>query len=300
LRRVLLLSVVLFGVSTVAFALMHLSGDPVALMIDPNASLEAIQKLKRDLGLDAPIYVQYLRFLSGIPRGDFGDSIRQGMPAFALVMQRIPATMQLAVLAMTVAVLIGIPLGVAAALKRGTFMEVGVMTTALFGQSVPVFWLGLVMILVFGVYMRVLPVSGRGTLAMMVMPVISLSVNPIARISRMLRSAMLEQLNQDYVRTARSKGLAEYSVVFHHVLKNAALPVVTLVGMDFAHLLGGAVIVETIFAWPGVGSLVVNAVFQRDFPVVQAAVFVMGLVFVTINLVVDLLYVALDPRIDFD
>lgn len=295
-----MLVVVLFGVSTIAFALMHLSGDPVALMIDPSATQEAIQKLREDLGLNAPLHVQYLRFMSGVPRGDFGNSIRQGVSAFDLVMQRVPATMQLAVLATTIAVLIGTPLGVAAALKRGTLMEVGVMSIALFGQSVPAFWLGLVMILVFGVYLHVLPVSGRGTLAMMVMPVITLSVNPIAKISRMLRSAMLEQLNQDYVRTARSKGLAEYSVVFRHVLKNASLPVVTLIGMDFAHLLGGAVIVETVFAWPGVGSLVVNAVFQRDFPVVQAAVFVMGLVFVVINLAVDLLYVTLDPRIDFD
>jgi peptide/nickel transport system permease protein len=300
IRRLFMLVIVLWGVSTVAFALMHISGDPVALMIDPNAPPSAVQKLRQDLGLDAPLYVQYFRFLLGVTGGDFGNSIRQGVPAFSLVMQRVPATMELAVVSTLVAVITGVPLGIAAALKRGTLLEVGVMSSALFGQSVPAFWLGLVLILILGVYMRVLPVSGRGTLAMMVMPVITLSVNSIAKITRMLRSSMLEQMNQDYVRTARSKGLAESRVIVGHVLKNASLSVVTLVGMDFAHLLGGAVIIETVFAWPGVGNLVVNAVFQRDFPVVQAAVFAMGLVFVAINLLMDLLYVTLDPRIDFD
>ena len=296
-RRLLLLFVVLWGVATIAFLLLHLSGDPASLLLSPDAGPGAMEELRKTLGLDAPLAVQYLRFLGGVLRGDFGYSIRQRLPAFGLVIDRLPATLELAAAGMLIAIAAGLTLGAVAAVKRGTVQETAALFLALLGQSVPSFWLALMLILALGVTLEWLPVSGRGGLSHLILPAVAVSVEPMARIARLLRSSLLEQLEQDYARTARSKGLTDLAVLTRHVLRNAAIPLVTLVGLDFGRLLGGAVIVETIFAWPGAGRLAVQAVFQRDFPVVQAAVVVLGFGFVIINLLVDLGYVWLDPRI---
>ncbi len=298
-RRLLLLAVVVWGVATIAFVLLHLSGDPASLMLSPDAGPGAHEELRRALGLDAPLSVQYAKYMTGVLRGDFGNSIRQRLPAFDLVMERLPTTFELAAAGMVIAVVVGVPLGVIGAMKRGTVHETAALTVALFGQSVPSFWLALMMILVLGVALEWFPVSGRDGFHHLVLPAVAVSVESMARIARLLRSSILDQLEQDYTRTARSKGLTTLRVVGRHVLRNAAIPAVTLIGLDFGRLLGGAVIVETVFAWPGVGRLAVQAVFQRDFPVVQAAVVVLGFTFVIINLLVDLAYVWIDPRIRF-
>lgn len=300
-RKLFTALVMLWGVLTIAFFLMHLSGDPVSLMIEPNAPPEAIEKIRSRLGLDQPLIVQYGNFLSDVAlRGDFGISLRQGISAFHLVIDRLPATLELALAGVFVSTVVGVPLGILAAVRRGTILEVGILSSALVGQSVPSFWLGLMMILVFGVFFQILPISGRGGLEHLIMPAIALAVTPIAKITRLLRSSMLEQLEQDFIRTARAKGLSSLVVTVKHVLRNAAIPVVTFIGLDFGRMMGGAVIIETVFAWPGAGLLTINAVFQRDFPIVQAAVFVMGLVFVLVALLLDLIYVLLDPRIRFE
>jgi len=300
-RRLIMALIVVWGVSTVAFILMHLGGDPVSLLVSPDAPPSVIDDLRSKLGLDQPLYVQYYRFFQRIIFGlDFGDSIRQGMDAFTLVVNRLPATMELAIGALLVSVVIGIPIGIVAALRRGTFLEVITMGVALFGQSLPVFWTGLMAMLVFGVVLRWLPISGRGSLLHLVLPVGVLASQRIARVTRLLRSSMLEQLGEDYIRTARAKGLSGLAVVYRHALRNAAAPVVTFYALDFARMLGGTIIIETVFAWPGMGLLAVNAVFHRDFPIVQAVVFMMGIVFSLVFFLVDLIYACLDPRIRFE
>jgi len=295
-----MLAVVLWGISTIAFLLLHLSGDPAALLLTPDAPPGAAAILRHTMGLDAPLPVQYARFMRGVLRGDFGVSLRQQLPALRLVIERLPATVELAMTAILVAMAVGVPLGTLAALRRGTLRETGLLVVALFGQSVPDFWLALMLILVFGVMLNVLPVSGRGGVTHLILPAVTLSVEPMARIARALRSSLLDELHRDYTRTARSKGLAEFAVITRHVLRNAAIPVATLIGLDFGRLLGGAVIVETVFAWPGVGRLAVNAVLERDFPVVQTAVVVVGVGFVLVNFLLDVLYVWLNPQITFD
>jgi peptide/nickel transport system permease protein len=249
------------------------------------------------MGFNDPFIVQYGRFLGGALRGDFGQSIRHGEPAFHLVVERLPATFQLAGAALVVALVLAIPAGVVSAVRRNTVVDYVATVVALFGQSMPTFWLGIMLILVFSVQFNLLPSSGRGGLEHLLLPAITLGLFTTARITRLTRSGMLEVLNQDYIRTARAKGVNGPPVVWKHAFKNAAIPIVTIVGIELGTLLGGSVITETIFAWPGVGRLSVQAIANRDYPVVQAAVFLLASTFVLVNLVVDLLYTYLDPRI---
>jgi ABC-type dipeptide/oligopeptide/nickel transport system permease component len=296
-RRLLQSLVVLLGVSFVVFFMLYLSGDPAAVLLPPESTAEDIARFRTEMGFDDPFIVQYARFLGGALRGDFGNSIRHGEPAFGLVVERLPATFELAGAALVIAVCLAIPAGIVSAVRRNTLLDYVSTVSALFGQSMPTFWLGIMLILLFSVQLNLLPSSGRGTLEHLVLPAITLGLFTTARITRLTRSGMLEVLNQDYIRTARAKGVGNPPVVWKHALKNAAIPIVTIVGIELGTLLGGSVITETIFAWPGVGRLSVQAIYNRDYPVVQAAVFLLASTFVLVNLLVDLVYTYLDPRI---
>jgi ABC-type dipeptide/oligopeptide/nickel transport system permease component len=288
---------VLFGVSVVVFLILHLTGDPAALLLPPDATAEDLAKFRTAMGFDDPVAVQYLRFLRGAVRGDFGESLRHGEPALDLVLERLPATFQLAGAGLLIALCLAVPAGILSAVRRNTVVDYVSTVLALLGQAMPTFWLGIMLILVFSVRLNWLPSSGRGTLEHLVLPAITLGLFTTARITRLTRSGMLEVLGQDYIRTARAKGVSEPPLVWKHALKNASIPIVTIVGIELGTLLGGSVITETIFAWPGVGRLSVQAIFNRDYPVVQAAVFMLATTFVLVNFLVDLVYTYLDPRI---
>jgi peptide/nickel transport system permease protein len=288
---------VALGVSVLSFVFMQLSGDPVMLMLPPDATHQQIEEFRERMGFNDPLVVQYGRFLAGAVRGDFGQSLRHHQPSMTLVLERLPATMELAAAGMGVALLIAVPFGIASARRRGSFVDYLGMGGSLLGLSMPNFWVGIVGILIFSVHLRWLPTGGRGTWAQLVLPAIALGSYLMALIARLTRSGMLDVLGQDYVRTARAKGLGERAVVWRHALSNTLIPLVTVVGLQIGELLSGTVVIETVFAWPGVGRLVVQAVFQRDYPLVQAAVFVLAMIFVGVNLLVDVLYRVLDPRI---
>jgi peptide/nickel transport system permease protein len=297
LRRLLQSLVVLLGVSFVVFAILYLTGDPALVLLPPDASAEDVRRFREIMGFNDPFLVQYGRFLRGALRGDFGQSVRHGEPAFDLVLERMPATFELAGAALLLALCLAIPAGIVSAVRRNSLLDYVSTVVALFGQSLPTFWLGIMLILVFSVQLNLLPSSGRGTLEHLVLPAVTLGLFTTARITRLTRSGMLEVLHQDYIRTARAKGVSDPPVVWKHALKNAAIPIVTIVGIELGTLLGGSVITETIFAWPGVGRLSVQAIANRDYPVVQAAVFLLATTFVVVNLLVDLVYTYLDPRI---
>jgi len=284
-------------VSVVVFLILHLTGDPAALLLPPDATAEDIARFRKSMGFDDPVAVQYVRFLKGALRGDFGESLRHGEPAMGLVVERMPATFELAGAALLLALCLAIPAGIISAVKRNTLVDYVSTVVALLGQAMPTFWLGIMLILVFSVRLSWLPSSGRGDLQHLILPAITLGLFTTARITRLTRSGMLEVLGQDYIRTARAKGVSEPPVVWKHALKNASIPIVTIVGIELGTLLGGSVITETIFAWPGVGRLSVQAIFNRDYPVVQAAVFLLASTFVIVNLLVDVVYTYLDPRI---
>jgi ABC-type dipeptide/oligopeptide/nickel transport system permease component len=284
-------------VSVVVFALVHLSGDPVLLMVSPDAPPDVVTNTRHALGFDRPLYEQFARYLGNAAHGDLGLSLRMSRPVTTLIVERLPATLELTMAALVIAVVVAIPAGIVSAVKRGTVVDRLAMAGAVAGQAVPIFWLALLLIALFGVRLRWLPVYGSGSLAHFVLPAVSLSTIIMGRLARLVRSSMLEVLGQDYVRTARAKGLGESRVLVVHALKNASIPIVTLLGLQFAQLLGGAVVTETIFAWPGIGRLVVEAIFNRDFPVVQGVVLVVSLIFVAVNVLVDLCYAVLDPRI---
>ena len=296
-RRFLQSLLVLLGVSFVVFAILFLTGDPALVLLAPDASIEDIAKFREQMGFNDPFLVQYGRFLAGALRGDFGQSIRHGEPAFGLVMERMPATFELSGAALLIALSLAIPAGILSAVRRNSVLDYISTVVALLGQSMPTFWLGIMLILLFSVHFNMLPSSGRGGWENMILPAVTLGLFTTARITRLTRSGMLEVLNQDYIRTARAKGVANPPVVWKHALKNAAIPIVTIVGIELGTLLGGSVITETIFAWPGVGRLSVQAIYNRDYPVVQAAVFTLSATFVLVNLIVDVLYTYLDPRI---
>jgi len=289
--------VVGLGVSVVVFALVHLSGDPVLLMVPSDAPREVVEATRSALGFDRPLPAQYARYVSHAVRGDLGVSLRINRPVATLILERLPATILLTVAALVIATVIAIPAGIVSAVKRGTIVDRLAMVGAVAGQAVPIFWLALLLIAFFGVQLRWLPVYGYGTFAHLVLPAVSLSTVIVGRLARVVRSSMLEVLGQDYVRTARAKGLADGRVLFLHALRNASIPIVTLLGLQFAQLLGGAVVTETIFAWPGVGRLVVEAIFNRDFPVVQGVVLVVSLIFVVVSVLIDVAYALLDPRV---
>ena len=296
-RKVFHTAFVAFGVVTLVFAALRLSGDPAATMLPGDASVDELAALRRQLGLDQPLWLQYVQFLGAAVTGDFGTSFRHQQPALPLVLERLPATLELAGAALLLAVGLALPLGILAAIHRGRLLDVAAMAFAVVGQATPYFWMGIMLILIVSVELAWLPTSGRGGLARLILPSITLGTHFAASLARLTRTSMLEVFGQQFVTTARAKGLSEWSVVLAHTLKNAAVPVITLIGLQFGTLLGGAVVTETIFAWPGVGRLAVQSVFVRDYPVVQAGVFVLALTFVAINLLVDLLYGVLDPRI---
>lgn len=288
---------VLLGVSFAVFALTRMSGDPVSLMVGPTATQADIEALRQSMELDRPFLVQYAAFLGGILQGDFGNSLWQHRPALELVLDRFPFTLQLAAAAMAIALVVAVPLGILSAVYRNSLLDRLAITTALVGQSIPGFWLGLLLILVFSVTLQLFPSGGSGTPLHLVLPAITLATFTMGRIARLVRTSMLDVLKSDPLRTARSKGLNEFAVVMKHGLRNAAIPIITLIGVDVSALLGGAVITETIFAWPGLGRLVVQAIEQRDFPLVQAATLCIAAIVVSINFLVDFSYSFLDPRV---
>jgi len=288
---------VVLGVSAVSFVLTFLTGDPAEIMLPPGATAVQIAKFRAEWGFDDPLPVQYWRFLRRAIQGDFGISLRHGQSSLPLIAARLPATFQLTVTAMLLAIVLAVPLGVLAATHRGGTIDLFAMGVALFGQSVPNFWLAIMMILLFAVSWGVLPTSGRGGWAHVVMPAAAIAINLAALLTRLVRTAVIEVLAEDYVRTARSKGLRELFVLGRHAVPNALIPLVTVIGLQFGYILGGAVVIETIFTWPGVGLFTIQAILNRDYPVVQASVFILATAVVLINLVVDLLYVWLDPRV---
>jgi ABC-type dipeptide/oligopeptide/nickel transport system permease component len=299
LKRLWYTVYVVIGISLISFFFIHLSGDPVMLMLPGDASDQEIEELREHLGFNDPLSQQFLRFFFNAVRGDLGDSLYFHVPVMELVIERLPASLELAIAAMFIALVVAVPLGIISAVRRGTLLDMGSMFGALFGLSMPHFWLGIMLMLFFSVYLGWLPTSGRGTLAHLCMPALSLGLPLMAMFARLTRSVMLEVLNLDYIRTARAKGLKERIVISKHALKNALIPLVTVAGMQFSALLGGTVIIETVFAWPGLGRLVVQAIFRRDYPLVQGIVFVLALIFVGMNLIVDILYVYLDPQISY-
>jgi peptide/nickel transport system permease protein len=316
-RRLLQSVVVVIGVTLISFIALQIGGDPTYLFVSERATEEEIEMVRRALGFDQPLHVQYLTFLGNLLQGDFGMSLSYRQPAIDIVLGALPATIELTLVSILLSVGLAVPFGVFAALYRGTALDGGIMTVAMLGQSIPNFWQGIMMILFFGLYLKWFPISGHvpflmpllngdfatafGNLPMalyyLAMPALAVGTYSLARNARLVRSSMLEVLGQDYVRTARSKGLTEYAVIVHHALRNAWLPVVTMIGLEFGFLIGGVVVIETVFSYPGIGRLVFNAINQRDIPVVQAAVVLLSLVFIVLNLIVDLVYARLDPRV---
>ena len=317
LSRLVQAIVVVVAVTLITFLTLHMAGDPTYLYVSDRATEQEIALVRERLGFDRPLHEQYLGFLGGLFQGDTGRSLTYRLPAFEIVMERLPATIELTLMAMLIAITFAIPLGIIAALNRGTAIDGGIMALAMVGQSIPSFWLGIMLILFVGLGLSWLPISGHvpvvqpllagdfatafgnvpQALRYLIMPAFTISLFSLSRNARLVRSSMLEVLSQDYVRTARAKGLTEWSVVIRHALRNAWMPVVTMLGLEFGFLLSGVVVVETVFSWPGVGRLVFNAINQRDIPLVQTAVVVFAFVFIMLNLLVDLVYARLDPRV---
>jgi peptide/nickel transport system permease protein len=299
-RRVLLAAATYWAVATLVFGLLYLTGDPIELLLAGTpASRADVDELRRDLGFDRPVTVRYVRFVAGAARGDVGRSLRSGQPAMRLVLQRVWFTVQLAVVAMLVALCLSVPMGVIAAVRGGSPLDRAVIAATTVAQAMPIFWVGLLMILVFAVGLQWLPAGGAAGPRYLILPALTLSLYPTAKLTRLVRSSVLEVLRQDYVVAARARGVREPMVIGRHALRNAALPVVTVAALQFGQMLGGAVITETIFGWPGLGHYTVQAILERDFPVVQAAVLLSSAVFILLNLGVDLLYGRLDPRIRY-
>lgn len=317
IRRLLQSVIVIIGVTLISFVSLQMGGDPTYLFVSENADVAEIARAREALGFDRPLHIQYLSYIWNALHGDFGVSLSYRQPAMDVVLQAMPATIELTVFSLVIAIGLSIPLGVYAALNRGRPIDGGIMTFAMLGQSIPNFWMGIMMILYFGLYLGWFPISGHvpflqplfagnfrtafgnlpGTLYHLILPAIAVGSYTLARNARLVRSSMLEVLEQDFVRTARSKGIEEKKVIVNHALRNAWLPVVTMIGLEFGFLLGGVVVVETVFSYPGIGRLVFNAINQRDIPVVQASVILLALVFILLNLIVDLIYARLDPRV---
>jgi len=296
IRRVVRLVVVLVGVSLVTFAILQVSGDPVALMM-PEAPEADRAVLRQNMGFNDPLAVQFMRFVGNIARGDFGQSFFHRKPALPLVLERMPTTMLLTALAMGLSLGLALPVGILSAVRRNSLFDHAATFVVFLGTSMPVFWTGIMLILLFAVQLRVLPVSGWESWAALILPAFTLATFSTPLLLRIVRSSMLEVINLDYVRTARAKGVSEWFVICRHALINAALPLVTVAGLQFGLLLGGAIVTETVFAVPGLGRLVVGAIRQLDFPIVQAGVFVLALIVVLVNFAVDMLYVYLNPQI---
>jgi peptide/nickel transport system permease protein len=296
-RQLIQLVVVVLGISMLAFVILHVLGDPVLLLLPQNAGKDEFERYRHLLGLDRPLYVQYWKFLSGAIVGDFGKSWYADTPAFRLVIERMPPTIYLTFAGLLVALVISLPLGILAALKRHSWIDNVCTAIAVAGQATPLFWLGIMLIIVFAVRLKVLPASGYGTWQNFVMPAFCLGAGLAPITMRLVRSGVIEVMNMEFIKTARAKGVAEPMVVVKHAFRNACIPVITVIGLQFGQLLGGAIITETIFAWPGVATLTVESIRNQDFPVVQCAVIMLALVIVTVNLIVDLVVGLIDPRI---
>jgi ABC-type dipeptide/oligopeptide/nickel transport system permease component len=294
--RLLRTLVALWLVSTVVFVVMRLSGDPVPLLLPPDAPIAEMERVRRDLGLDRPIPVQYGIFLGNVARGDFGRSIHFRQPAMDVARSYLRATVELGLTAFVIAAVVAFPIGVVSAVRRNSLLDHAAMGLALIGQSAPTFFIGILFILTLSLRLDLFPTSGRGDWRHLVLPALTLGAFTMASIARITRSAVLEVLRADFVRTARAKGVAEAWVVGKHTLRNAALPILTITGLQFGTLLGGAVVTETVFAWPGIGRLAIQSIYNRDYPVVQSTVFIAALLFIAINLALDVLYGVLDPR----
>ena len=297
LRQVVQLAVVIVGISMLAFAILHVIGDPVTLLLPQNAGKEEYARYNKLLGLDRPIYVQYWKFASRAVRGDFGKSWYADTPAFKLVLERLLPTLYLTTAGLVTALLIALPLGILAALKRHSFVDSLCTMAAVAGQAMPIFWLGIMLIIIFAVQLRLLPASGYGTWQHFLMPAFTLGAFLAPITMRLVRSGVIEIMSMEYIKTARAKGLAERLVVIKHAFRNACIPVITVLGLQFGQLLGGAVITETVFAWPGVATLTVDAIRNQDFPVVQCAVVLLALIIVAVNFLVDMIVGLIDPRI---
>ncbi len=297
ISRILQGLIAIFGALLIVFVAQRLSGDPVALMLPMDATDADFAAMREALGLDKPLFVQFAIFIGSAVTGDFGVSYQWNEPAMRLLIDRLPATLELAVAGLFFAVLLAVPLGVFSAVYRGGWIDRIAKVFAMLGQAIPGFWIGLLLILFVAVELQWLPAFGRGTPAHLVLPAIALGWYPVAAMTRTLRSSMLDVLDSDYVRMERAIGLPERTIIWRYALRNAAVPLVTMIGVYFAGMLGGAFVIEVVFAWPGVGRTVVDAVFARDFPVVQAGVMLTAVVFVTVNLLVDLSYGFIDPRI---
>jgi ABC-type dipeptide/oligopeptide/nickel transport system permease component len=297
LGRLIQTPLALVAVLLVVFMCLASTGDPVDMLAPPEATPADREQIRQAYGLDQPAIVQFGVFLTRAVRGDFGRSFFKGKPALDLVLERFPASLQLALASTVIALLVGVPLGIIAAVRRGTWLDQGAMALALVGQSVASFWLALMLILVFSVNLHWLPVSGYQGLQYLVLPSVALSVWLLALLARLTRSGMLEVLSEDYVRTARAKGLRNWAVLTHHALRNTLIPLVTMTGLSLGWQLGGALVIESVFAWPGLGLLLLESVLRRDYPVVLAGITLLATVFIVLNLVVDLLYVYVDPRI---
>ncbi|HXE79218.1 MAG TPA: nickel ABC transporter permease [Vicinamibacterales bacterium] len=301
LRRLALTVPVLLSVATLVFSLIHLiPGDPAQAMLGEGADPEQVAQLRRQLGLDRPLLVQYGAYLGSLLRGDLGTSLRTAQPVAQVIAERVPATVELAVVSMAVAILFAVPLGVVAAVWRGTVVDHAAMTLALAGISMPNFWLGPLLALVFAVELGWLPVSGRGTPAHLVLPAATLGIALAAILARMTRASVLEELRELYVTAARARGATRLRAVVRHALRNSLIPVVTLLGLQFGAVLTGAVITETIFAWPGIGRLLIQSIGFRDYPMVQGCILFIAITYVGVNLLTDLIYGWLDPRIRYD
>ncbi|MEO0561119.1 MAG: ABC transporter permease [Chloroflexota bacterium] len=319
-RRLLQSLIVIWGVTLLSFLTLHLAGDPTFLYVSERASEEEVEEMRARLGFDKPLYQQYFIFFGRLATGDMGNSLKARRPAIDVVMERLPATLELTIFAMIFSTVLGIPIGIIAATQRGTAWDGGIMMFALLGQSIPNFWLGIMLIMYLGLNISWVPISGHvpllkplfegdfstffgnfpDAMRFLLLPGITVSLFSLSRNARLTRSAMLEVLSLDYIRTARAKGLSERVVVMSHAFRNALIPVVTILGLQFGFLLSGVVVVETVFSWPGVGRLVFNSINQRDIPVVQTAVVIFSFIFIGLNLLVDLLYFRLDPRIRYD
>ena len=297
LRQLLQLGVVVVGISMLAFAILHVIGDPVLLLLPLNAGKEEYERYHKLLGLDKPVYVQYWKFASRAVQGDFGKSWYTDTPAFTLVLERMPPTLYLTSAGLVAALLIALPLGILAALKRHSLVDNLCTMLAVAGQAMPIFWLGIMLIIVFAVRLKALPASGYGTWQHFLMPAFTLGAFLAPLTMRLVRSGVIEIMNMDYIRAARAKGVGENTVVVKHAFRNACIPIITVLGLQFGQLLGGAIVTETVFAWPGVATLTVESIRNQDFPVVQCAVVLLALIIVSVNFLVDMIVGLIDPRI---
>jgi peptide/nickel transport system permease protein len=300
LRRALGALWVIAGVAVMVFVILHLSGDPATLMMPLESTPAEIARFRHAEGFDRPLWVQFAAFAWNALHGDFGDSLRHGEPALGLTLERVPASAELAFSALVLAVIVAIPAGVVAAVRRNSALDLFARLFALVGQSTPVYWLGIMLILIFGVQLGWFPVSGIGGLSHLVLPAVTLALFSTAKIMRLTRASMLDVLGSDFLRTARAKGVGSLQLILHHALRNAWLPIITVIGLELGTLLSQAIITETIFAWPGIGRLAVQAIYDRDYPIVEVVVLLSAMSFVLINLFVDVAYAMLDPRIRYE